>query len=365
MKNAALSAPTNGTVTVTQILPTGLTLASASGSGWSCAGAACTRSSALSPGSSYPPITVTVSVATSAPLQVNLEATVSGGGSVTAAAAAVATVFPPPSAAVLASPANAATSVPVAPLLTWTRASWATSYDVYLGTSPSPPHVATTQGVSYTPAALSGGTLYYWRVVASNAAGSITSATWSFTTQVLPPAAPRLTSPANGAAGIAVTANLSWSAALAAASYDVYFGTVPSPPLVASTPALNYSPGGLTLGTQYYWRVVATNAAGSTTSTTWSFTTQVPAPPAPLLNAPANGATGISATPVLSWSASQGAASYDVYFGTSAAPPLAANMTTTAFSPASLNPGTLYYWRSSQRTREVRTPPRRGRSPRR
>ena len=40
--------PTSGVVTVTETVPTGLTLASMSGSGWTCNGASCTRSDALS-----------------------------------------------------------------------------------------------------------------------------------------------------------------------------------------------------------------------------------------------------------------------------------------------------------------------------
>jgi len=56
---------TSGTVTVTENPPTGLTLVSMGGSGWTCpaAGNTCTRSDALNPGASYPAITVMVNVA--------------------------------------------------------------------------------------------------------------------------------------------------------------------------------------------------------------------------------------------------------------------------------------------------------------
>lgn len=61
---------------------------SLSGTGWTCpAGVVtCTRADALSGGSSYPAITVTVNVASNAPSQVTNQATVSGGGSAGAAA---------------------------------------------------------------------------------------------------------------------------------------------------------------------------------------------------------------------------------------------------------------------------------------
>jgi uncharacterized repeat protein (TIGR01451 family) len=76
--------PTSGTVTVTEAVPTGLTLVSMTGTGWTCAGSVCTRSDALSGGASYPSITVTVNVlANASSPQVN-QVSVSGGGSATA-----------------------------------------------------------------------------------------------------------------------------------------------------------------------------------------------------------------------------------------------------------------------------------------
>src|ERR1035438_3606729 len=81
VSNGASAGPTSGAVTVAENPPTGLTVASMAGSGWSCTGATCTRSDVLSAGSSFPAITVTVNVATNAPSQVTNQATVSGGGS--------------------------------------------------------------------------------------------------------------------------------------------------------------------------------------------------------------------------------------------------------------------------------------------
>jgi len=72
--------PTTGTVTVTDTVPSGLTATGMTGTGWSCAATTCTRSDALASGGSYPPITLTVSVALNAPASVTNVATVSGGG---------------------------------------------------------------------------------------------------------------------------------------------------------------------------------------------------------------------------------------------------------------------------------------------
>ena len=80
VSNGSDAAPTNGTVTVTELLPAGLTLASMAGSGWTCAAPTCTRSDALNGGSSYPAIAVTVNVMADAPAQLTNRASVSGGG---------------------------------------------------------------------------------------------------------------------------------------------------------------------------------------------------------------------------------------------------------------------------------------------
>jgi uncharacterized repeat protein (TIGR01451 family) len=76
--------PTNGLVTVTDTVPAGLTATSIAGTGWSCAQPAgpCTRNDALAAGASYPALTLTVSVSSSAPASVTNTASVAGGGDV-------------------------------------------------------------------------------------------------------------------------------------------------------------------------------------------------------------------------------------------------------------------------------------------
>src|SRR5262249_1984836 len=60
------------------------TLVSMSGSGWSCASNACSRSDVLAAAGSYPAITVTVNVLPNATSPQNNQVSVSGGGSATA-----------------------------------------------------------------------------------------------------------------------------------------------------------------------------------------------------------------------------------------------------------------------------------------
>jgi len=76
--------PTNGTATVTDTLPTGMTATAISGAGWSCtlATLVCTRSDALGAGNSYPAIALTVNVASNAAASVTNTVAVSGGGEV-------------------------------------------------------------------------------------------------------------------------------------------------------------------------------------------------------------------------------------------------------------------------------------------
>jgi len=73
-----------GTVTVMDQLPNGLIPTTMQGPGWSCNlfTLTCTRSDALAPGASYPPITLTVAVSPTAPSSVTNMATVSGGSEV-------------------------------------------------------------------------------------------------------------------------------------------------------------------------------------------------------------------------------------------------------------------------------------------
>ena len=82
----------------------------------------------------------------------------------------------------------------------------------------------------------------------------------------------------------------------------------------------------------------------NTSNDTASDTTGIAGLPGPVLLSPANGATGTSLTPALIWNAAAGASSYDVYFGASSNPPLAANTVLTSYSPGTLNANTTYFW---------------------
>lgn len=72
----------SGSVALTIAIPSGFTGTALSGSGWACTlgTLTCTRSDALAPGGSYPPITITVNLGPIVGINVTATATVSGGG---------------------------------------------------------------------------------------------------------------------------------------------------------------------------------------------------------------------------------------------------------------------------------------------
>ncbi|HRX25115.1 MAG TPA: hypothetical protein P5512_13315, partial [Chitinophagales bacterium] len=169
-------------------------------------------------------------------------------------------------------PANNSTDRPLDTTLNWTCVG-ATSYDVYFGTNATPPLVSIGQaGSSYSPGPLAPGTTYHWKVIAKNAFGELAGATWKFTTGSAPSDL-NYTGPANNSTDRPLDTTLNWTC-VGATSYDVYFGTNATPPLVSIGQAgSSYSPGPLAPGTTYHWKVIAKNAFGELAGATWKFTT--------------------------------------------------------------------------------------------
>jgi hypothetical protein len=87
------------------------------------------------------------------------------------------------------------------------------------------------------------------------------------------PSAPVLSYPSNGLAGTPLTPTLKWETPVGATSYDVYFGTSPSPAFVTNVTTNSYTPPTLASNTTYYWQVVARNTVGTASSAVYSFTT--------------------------------------------------------------------------------------------
>ena len=183
-----------------------------------------------------------------------------------------------PGCATNLSPTNTATNVSVTPTLSWDAVSGATGYKVFYGTdSNTSTAVAETASTSVILPTLQNGTQYYWKVVPTNARGDATGCgnAISFTTIVAAPGCASYTSPTDGAIDISLTPELSWSAVSGATGYKVYYSSDSSnlgnPTLVEVT---SYQLPQLGSETQYFWKVVPTNAGGEATGcSVISFTT--------------------------------------------------------------------------------------------
>ncbi|MFM2206793.1 MAG: hypothetical protein RL213_768 [Bacteroidota bacterium] len=168
---------------------------------------------------------------------------------------------------------------------------------------------AATNTGAYTIGVTSTGSEYYSVTVSSNTASTSTAnnantsaitsgRTYKFTPG-LPVCASSL-SPSAGATGVVPTATLSWAPGTSGgypSTYDVYFGTSATPPLVSSAQAgTTYTPAApLSWNTVYYWQVVPRTATGAATGcAVTAFTT------APLLAFDVARLTGISYSSIAS-----------------------------------------------------------------
>ena len=64
----------------------------------------------------------------------------------------------------------------------WTAVTGAQAYDIFIGTTPVPAPIGTVRGTAVTVSGFQSGTLYYWKIVARTASGSVTSPVASFRT---------------------------------------------------------------------------------------------------------------------------------------------------------------------------------------
>ena len=250
-----------------------------------------------------------------------------------------------------AAPTNlAATAGNAQVALTWTASTGATSYNVYVGTASggeSATPVATgVTTASHTVTGLTNGTKYYFTVKAVNSAGTSAASNEASATPepTTPPAPTNLTATAGSA-----QTSLTWTASTGATSYNVYDGTTSggenATPVATGVTAATYTVIGLTNGIKYYFTVKAVNGGGTSTASNEASATPEPvAPPAPTNLT----ATASNAQASLTWTASAGATSYNVYDGTTSggesATPVATDVTSASYVVTGLANGTKYYF---------------------
>ena len=221
------------------------------------------------------------------------------------------------------------------------------TYDVYFGTSSSPPKVLHNQSATtYNPGTMSPNTLYYWRIVAwDNHGARRNGSLWHFQTNHLP-YQPSNPSPVNDSTGVSINAVLSWTCSDQDGdplTYDVYFGTSSSPPIVVHNQSgTTYNPGQLGYGIIYYWKIVAWDLnSGPRAGPIWHFQTNN-LPNQPSNPTPANGSISVSITTNLIWTGGDpdplDTVTYNVYFGPSSNPPqVGFNQSSLSYNPPGIS----------------------------
>ena len=246
----------------------------------------------------------------------------------------VKSVTPKPAAPVVKI-GNSATSGK--PQLTWNAVSGATSYKVYRATSQNGTYslLGTVTATSYTNTGAKAGTTYWYKVKAVNSAGesaysNIVSGRATVTTLTM------------GHSATSGKPMLTWKAVSGAASYRVYRATAKNGAytVINTTKALTYTNVGAALGTTYYYKVEALNAAGKS----MGFSAVVEGKVAPVL---AVGYSSVSGKPQLTWKAVPGATEYQVYRSTQQNSGYAKINTTTSTSYVNTGAkaGTTYYYK--------------------
>jgi hypothetical protein len=187
----------------------------------------------------------------------------------------------------LISPDDGAMVINTTPKFEWNASLGATSYGLQVATDSAFTNLVLSEsGITdlyydVPLGVLNWGTTCYWQVNATNAAGtSAWSDYWSFMTAAPPPPTPILKAPLSSSIVLNRMPTVEWNASTEATSYGLQIATDSAfTDLVLSgsgiTDLYDTVPlGVLNWNTTYYWRVNATNAAGTSAwSDYWQFTT--------------------------------------------------------------------------------------------
>jgi hypothetical protein len=258
--------------------------------------------------------------------------------------------------------------------LSWTAGDFAVSHDVYLGNKFDDVNNATNEsetfrgnqtatfyvagfpGYAYSDG-LVPGTTYYWRIDEVNDAdpnspwkGDI----WSFS---IPPQTAYNPDPPDGAEFVSPdNVTLTWTPGLGAKLHTVYLGDdydgISNATIGTPSGAATYNPGPLELEKVYYWRVDESDGIATYKGDIWAFTT----PGAAGNPQPANGATEVEHTPIMTWTPADNANSHQVYFGMDKEAVRNATIDSQeykgskargseSYDPGQLDWETSYYWR--------------------
>ena len=254
---------------------------------------------------------------------------------------------------------------------TWVSGDYAVSHDVYLGENYDDVAAGTGDtfhgnqtdnivtigfpGFPY-PDGLVPGKTYYWKIVEideSDPESPWEGPVWSFS---IAPKSAFSPYPVDGSESVDPNIALRWEPGYGAILHYVYFGddydVVNNDAGAMPWGPTTYSPGTLDLEKVYYWRIDAFHGAETIKGNIWRFST----PGAVGNPVPSNGAADVTQVQILSWVASDSAASHQVYFGTDKDAVRSADTGSPQYKGSktigseSYDPGTLewdstYYWR--------------------
>jgi len=217
---------------------------------------------------------------------------------------------------------------------------------------------------------LAQGTKFYWNARATNPIGTryANGSEFNFTTGTLPGPFGKTSPTPSGVTNQPVALTLNWGTSTpngtGTTTYEYCYiassvgdcsNALATWTNVGSLTTASIS--GLSESTLYKWQVRAVNVigytyadGGSTSTQNWSFTTGT-LPPAFSKSLPANGATGFSINPTLTWAASLGATSYEYCYALTAPDCTSTgggiwtpNSTNASVALPTLLEGTSYYW---------------------
>lgn len=186
-----------------------------------------------------------------------------------------------PSPPILISPSNGSTNISLNTILRWTQVSGALAYHLQIARDSNFAQIIfqdSTIQTNLKEVQLQGNKKYFWRVRAKNTAGwSAFSSIWTFTTVLSVPSPPVLNSPPKGASGVSLPVQFRWYSSIDAQNYTIYVAEDSNFVSFVINQTITdtfFLANNLQINKKYFWKVVATNSAGSSLpSEIWDFTT--------------------------------------------------------------------------------------------
>ncbi len=183
-------------------------------------------------------------------------------------------------------PDSAAVGISINPQLTWQCCNpemETINYDLFFGTSSSPPLVSSHQSdTAFTPDTLALDETYYWQVVSYNDSDDpVEGPLWFFTTTDMFPGTPYNPSPSDDSTNVETDGQLHWRVHQpddVPLYWDIYFDTLSDPVKVTDSTRASIKPfQDLEQGRTYYWKIVVFRTpTDSVVGPTWKFTTITP-----------------------------------------------------------------------------------------